>query len=115
MRGLPSITAEAVCFMRALEQRREARERILDDPWAEAFLSPIARGTLTAVKASGDLGQDAERLLFPGVTTYVLARHRFIDDALARRLSEGDVEQVMLLGAGYDTRAWRFADRAKGA
>jgi methyltransferase (TIGR00027 family) len=46
-------------------------------------------------------------------TTYVPLRHRFIDDHLAEALDE-DVEQVVLLGAGYDTRAHRFADQLDG-
>jgi methyltransferase (TIGR00027 family) len=40
-------------------------------------------------------------------------RHRFIDDALARSLA-GPLDQVVILGAGYDTRAYRFADRLRG-
>ena len=40
-------------------------------------------------------------------------RHRFIDDHLAAALDAG-VAQVVLLGAGYDTRAYRFADQLDG-
>ena len=40
-------------------------------------------------------------------------RHRFIDDHLAAALDAG-AEQVVLLGAGYDTRAYRFADQLAG-
>ena len=46
-------------------------------------------------------------------TTYVPLRHRFIDDHLAAALDAG-VGQVVLLGAGYDTRAYRFADQLDG-
>ena len=43
MRGQPSQTAEAVCWMRASEQRRKPSERILDDPYAKLFLGPMLR------------------------------------------------------------------------
>jgi methyltransferase (TIGR00027 family) len=42
------------------------------------------------------------------LTTFVLCRHRAMDDRLEAALAAG-VEQVVVLGAGYDTRAWRFA------
>jgi methyltransferase (TIGR00027 family) len=40
-------------------------------------------------------------------------RHRFIDDHLVQLLDAG-AAQVVLLGAGYDTRAYRFAERLDG-
>ena len=44
-----------------------------------------------------------------GLRGFVIARHRFIDDALTAATEQG-IDQLVLLGAGYDTRAWRFAD-----
>jgi methyltransferase (TIGR00027 family) len=108
----PSRTAEAVCLMRAIEQRRPPDERILDDPYAKLFLSRLARAALVSWEASGKLGNFAERLS-PGLTAYVLTRHRFIDDCLQRALAS-DVEQVVLLGAGYDSRGYRLATDLKG-
>lgn len=112
MRGRPSQTAEAVCLMRASDQRRPAGERILDDPHARDFLGPMSRAALASWEASGRWGRLAERLS-PGVTAWVLTRHRYIDDRLVQAL-EGDVEQVVLLGAGYDTRAYRLAGPLRG-
>jgi methyltransferase (TIGR00027 family) len=108
----PSQTAEAVCLMRATEQRRPAGKRILDDPYARLFLGRLSRAALASWEASGRLGEIAARLS-PGLAAYVLTRHRFIDDCLGRAL-EGDVEQVVLLGAGYDSRAYRFAATLRG-
>ena len=103
----PSQTAEAVCLMRATEQRRPPGERILDDPYARLFLGRLSRAALASWEASGKLGDVAARLS-PGLAAYVLTRHRFIDDCLGRAL-EADVAQLVLLGAGYDSRAYRFA------
>ena len=107
MRGRPSQTAEAVCWMRASEQRKKPTERIVDDPYAQLFLGPTQRMTLATWEASGRLGNLAE-LVSPGLLTWVLCRHRYIDDRLVHAL-RGEVEQVVLLGAGYDTRGYRLA------
>jgi methyltransferase (TIGR00027 family) len=108
----PSQTAEAVCLMRATEQRRAAQERIVDDPYAKLFLGRLARAALASWDVSGKLGEFAARLS-PGMAAYVLTRHRFIDDCLRRALAR-DVGQLVLLGAGYDSRAYRFAAALNG-
>jgi methyltransferase (TIGR00027 family) len=43
-----------------------------------------------------------------GLLQFAIARHRYMDDALARALRRG-IDQVVLLGAGYDMRAYRLA------
>ncbi|MCW2494766.1 MAG: hypothetical protein JWQ77_690 [Jatrophihabitans sp.] len=98
---------------RALEMHRAPRERIVTDRYAATFLSPFGkalRGPLALALPALDL---AERNGTTGMSTYVLCRHRFIDDHLGRSLDEG-AEQVVILGAGYDSRAYRFADQLAG-
>jgi methyltransferase (TIGR00027 family) len=107
VRGEPSQTAEAVCWMRASDQRRKPAERIVDDPYAKLFLGPMLRAALATWEASGRLGDLAERFA-PGLVAFVLCRHRYIDDCLRHALT-GPVEQVVILGAGYDMRAYRLA------
>lgn len=94
----PSRTAEVVCFFRAREHTRT--DGILRDPFAISFLDPPLRALL-ATPAAG--------LFLPQLAAYIAARHRHIDEALGRALA-GPVEQVVLLGAGYDSRGWRFAE-----
>jgi len=84
---------------------------VVDDPYAHLFLSRASRAALAAW--SGSLTGRALRRLGPSGTTYVPLRHRFIDDHLTAALDAG-AEQVVLLGAGYDTRAYRFADQLAG-
>jgi methyltransferase (TIGR00027 family) len=110
----PSKTAEVVCFFRALERRRP--QRILDDPFAHLFLGRSLMAALRAAEAAGSIGEVPARFL-PGIAAFVIARHRFIDDALEIALSVGGkqrCEQVVVLGAGYDTRAYRFAKQLAG-
>ena len=42
----------------------------------------------------------------PGARTSGIARTRLIDDWIEQ--SGGEVDQLVLLGAGFDTRAWRL-------
>lgn len=103
----PSRTAEATAFQRATEHRRPARQRIVDDPFAQHFLRPGLRAAVAAYGSSFVLkGVDD---LF-GLTPFVVTRHRYIDDRLGAALRAG-VEQVVVLGAGYDSRAFRFAEQ----
>lgn len=99
-------TAEAVCLMRAAERLRPAAARVLDDPHAELFLGPVARAALASLAAGGRLSFLADRLS-PRLSNWVVCRHRWIDDRLHAALGRG-VAQVLILGAGYDTRAQRF-------
>jgi methyltransferase (TIGR00027 family) len=96
---------------RALEYLKPPAERVIDDPWARLFLSAPARRALAAW--SGSLTGRVLRRLGAAGTTYVPLRHRFIDDHLTAALDAG-VSQVVLLGAGYDTRAYRFVDQLAG-
>ena len=111
LQSRPSLTAEAVTAARALEHLKPAAERVVDDPWAELFLSIATRRALAAW--SGSVTRRVFRRLGATGTSYVPLRHRFIDDHLLAALDGGAV-QVVLLGAGYDTRAYRFADQLDG-
>jgi methyltransferase (TIGR00027 family) len=54
------------------------------------------------------------RKLFPtGIHEYVLARTRVFDQAFVDALERG-FSQVVLLGAGMDTRAFRFQEKNRG-
>jgi methyltransferase (TIGR00027 family) len=112
MRGEPSQTAESVCLFRAADRQRPVATRILDDAYSELFLGAGARAALAAYRATGWLGRRAEKRA-PGLAAFVVTRHRQIDDWLVQAL-EGTVAQVVVLGAGYDTRAYRFAKELRG-
>lgn len=96
----PSRTAQAVCLFRAVEHARAPRHRIVDDPLATAFLP----WPLRALAQTWSLAPPSSII---GLATYVLARHAFIDEAIK---GHPEAQQVVLLGAGYDSRAWRLRD-----
>lgn len=47
----------------------------------------------------------------PGIYEYVIARTKYIDTEFKKALDER-FDQILLFGAGFDTRALRFEDRA---
>jgi methyltransferase (TIGR00027 family) len=101
----PSSTAQWTTLGRALELRRE--DRIVTDVYAPVFLSDVSQGLLRSMDLVGPAFRQAERLTVVGLAASGLCRHRFIDEHLGAALPA--VEQVLILGAGYDSRAYRFA------
>jgi methyltransferase (TIGR00027 family) len=115
-RGQGSRTAEYMALFRALESARPAPERLFADTLAAEFLS----GGLRAVARAGRLPlvRDLLRRLIDrrwrGPRPSAVVRTRLIDDALVAALAAG-VEQVVILGAGYDSRAYRLPGAASAA
>jgi methyltransferase (TIGR00027 family) len=101
----PSSTAQWTTLGRALELRRT--DRIVTDRYAPQFLSRPARAVLRGLDVTGPVVRRAERLRLAGLAASALCRHRFIDEHLLAALP--DVTQLLILGAGYDSRAYRFA------
>lgn len=106
--GQPSRTAQTVAFARAIESLRLREERLFEDPYAAHFLDGdgrwmlrLLRGTISRRPVLYFIDQIA-----PGLLPYAIARTAFIDEALAAALRRG-ILQVLILGAGYDTRALR--------
>lgn len=115
-RAGPSRTAEFVALFRALESRLSADRRLFDDPYAHAFLGARLRAVLalSRVPVTGGLVVDAIDRGWPGARVGVVVRTRFIDGALGTALADG-IDQVLILGSGFDTRAYRVpgAERAR--
>jgi methyltransferase (TIGR00027 family) len=81
---------------------------VLDDPYARFFLQPSVQRMLSVRRRALPMGGIAAE-----VNDFVVCRHRYMDECLLGALEEG-VEQVVVLGAGYDTRAWRFSEQLAG-
>lgn len=105
----PSRTARFVALFRALETRLPADRRLFADPFAEDFLDGRLAAALAAarVPGTGPLVPAYIDRRWPGTRVSVLVRTRFIDEALERAVDDG-VAQLVLLGAGFDARAYRL-------
>jgi methyltransferase (TIGR00027 family) len=104
-----SQTAEYMAFFRASESVRPPQRRMFVDSLAVQFIRPSLRIAvwLSKMPAIAKLvNWYADRRL-PGARTSAIARTRFIDDVLANVVEKG-VGQVVILGAGFDCRAYRL-------
>lgn len=97
-----SLTAAGIALARAVESNKPAEERICYDPYARLFVPTWMYRFLGFFIKSGY----AERR-GPGVNGFLAARERYIDDVLQNFLDAG-LQQLVILGAGYDSRAYRF-------
>lgn len=102
-----SVTAEGIAAMRAIESEKPEGERICYDPYAKRFVSPMM---LAFIKFFIKIG--FAEIKGPDVIGYLVVRCRYIDDYLASCLKDG-IKQLVILGAGYDSRAYRF-EQLKG-
>jgi methyltransferase (TIGR00027 family) len=108
--GQASRTAEYMALFRALETMRSADLRLCEDRFAMAFLRPRLRLVvgLSRLRLAGTLIRAYIDHRWPGARTSAVARTRFIDDVAEAALNSG-IEQVVILGAGFDARAYRIA------
>jgi len=107
-----SWTAEISATLRAVESIRPHRERLLQDIYAASFLRPSIRFLLkNRFLTDFALWFFIDRR-FPGASVTNVTRVRFVDDVLKRGIAAG-VRQVIILGAGYDSRAYRFPELKK--
>lgn len=102
-----SQTAEITCAQRAGETLMPQERRLIDDPVARRFVSRPLRRAMIANRLTSRLTLSVFDRKFPGFMAVVLLRNRWYEDLLARCVRDG-VRQVVLLGAGYDTSAWRL-------
>ena len=117
----PSVTALEAAAYRVLGSKHPDPAIRNADVFAEKLLGPAERAIL---KESGStivldaLAMDTERAWTAlGTRTFfargVHVRTRHIDDVLAEHLRAG-VTQVVILGAGLDSRAYRFGEAMRG-
>lgn len=88
-------TGLLVAAIRAMESTRE--DRLFTDPYADKLAGDTGRALLAAA-----IAETGERSM-----VQIVVRTRFFDDALLRAVRVAD--QVVILAAGMDARAYRLA------
>ena len=94
----------------AIEQNFPQEERIINDTLAPKLYSGADRFWIQLTKISvfrNWIVGITEKLL-PGGWSCFLVRKRYIDDHLLEAVGNREVEAVVNLGAGFDTRLYRF-------
>ena len=102
----PSETAMATAFMRALASHDEREEVKGPDYLAEVFLTEDRKGPLKDPRVREWVMKNK---IDPGAYEFMIARTAFFDYVVQQALRE-NVPQIVFLGAGYDTRPYRFKD-----
>jgi methyltransferase (TIGR00027 family) len=113
--GLPSKTSVLAASLRAVGAKNPDTALRNPDYLAIKFLGPRARALLKDFPMDAldlDFGQAVERLSTQdrGSVTTMFIRTKHLDRALDVALREG-TRQVIILGAGFDSRGYRFRDR----
>jgi methyltransferase (TIGR00027 family) len=109
--GKASRTADLAAVFRAAESMRPEDQRVCYDPLAKHFLSGIF-SILARSRLLTKVGLWYAERVGPGGVGNKVASTRYIDDYLQTCIDDG-IEQLVILGAGYDSRAYRF-DELKG-
>lgn len=98
----PALT---LAYLRAVESYRPAQERLFEDgfsrdlmpaSWKISLLPGIRHAIISFMET-----------FVPGLIGDLYCRTHYIDEALAKAL-RGGVKQIVILGAGFDARAYRI-------
>ena len=105
-----SFAGVSTAATRVIELYYPEDQRLFDDPLAYKFLPFGWRAFLRFFYLPGlrSVVLALRERRMPGTLGAILCRTRYIDDVLKRSLEEG-LDQVVILGAGFDTRAYRIS------
>ena len=112
----PSRTSIVVAALRAFGAREPDAMVRNPDSLAERLISSDELQLIKEHPIAQALGEEYQKARrqreIAGMSNLLLIRTRFIDECLVQALSDG-ATQVVILGAGFDTRAYRFAHLLK--
>lgn len=112
--GKASQTAQYIAFCRALESQEQPARRLFNDPYAFALLSAPYRmfARLAHLPILGKLVYATLDLGWPYTRSSAVVRTRAIDDLVRDAIRSG-ARQLVLLGAGFDSRGCRLEEAGK--
>jgi len=103
-----SETARFAALHRAISNKEFKNEKFGPDFLAEYFLPSHFRFFIRFKKIRKNIKKKLNKLL-PGLHEYMIARTAFFDKLFINALNK-KIPQIVLLGAGYDSRAYRFSN-----
>jgi methyltransferase (TIGR00027 family) len=115
---LPSRTSILTAAARALGSR-EPDASVRNPDWvADRLIGPAELALIAEHPIGTALDRDFQEAIYDpdvfGFTWLMLVRTRFIDEMMERAVRNG-ASQLVILGAGFDTRAHRFTELLKDA
>ncbi|MEP7355143.1 MAG: SAM-dependent methyltransferase [Acidobacteriota bacterium] len=117
MTELPSRTSVWAAAARAVGSRIQHPHWHNPDELADKILGPDERALLAGHPLAEAMEQDTPQLrdnpeLMSSVMTLIV-RTKFIDEKLRAAVADG-AQQIVIMGAGWDTRAYRFKELLQG-
>jgi methyltransferase (TIGR00027 family) len=109
---IPSETALFAALRRTIANKEYNNNKLGPDYLAEIFLPAYYRFFLKFEKVRKNTKNKLAGFM-PGLTEYIIARTAFFDGLFINAI-KNQIPQIVLLGAGYDSRAYRFAKSNKG-
>lgn len=106
-----SLTAQVNAAQRAAETMQPPGRRLLDDPYSRHFVCHPALRALLTHRLPADAALRAFDHLWGGLHAHIVLRARYTDDVCEAAIRDG-IDQVVLLGAGFDTTSLRRAESA---
>ena len=103
----PSQSAEGIALIRMGELMCPEDQRICNDVYAPFFVNPMIVQFIREHPDEAEKRSLEHERRFPGLNNTTVARVRYFDDRVKAALDAG-VGQLVILGAGYDTRAYRI-------
>jgi methyltransferase (TIGR00027 family) len=103
-----SLTAQINAAQRAAETLLPPGRRLLDDPYSRHFVRHPALRAMVAHRLAADAAIRVFDRLWGGLHAHIVLRVRYVDDLCRAAIDDG-IDQVVLLGAGFDTTGLRAA------
>jgi methyltransferase (TIGR00027 family) len=108
----PSRTARFVALGRALADSGLSHVPDFHDPTARVFLSAKGKRSLAKAEEAARSGKRSMRVETARVMADMIALRTAAIDVAVRHAIAGGARQLVILGAGYDGRAWRMPELA---
>ena len=110
----PSGTAEGIAYMRYYESLRPPSQRICNDYLAYHFMAWwVKLAALVSRPFPATFMDWAFEKKGMGISGFIAVRTRMFDDYVLKGAAAG-ARQYVVMGAGLDSRAYRFADELAG-
>ncbi len=99
-------TALGAAVCRLIEQFQPEETQLFNDPVVEYLVGKLIQTSMKFARVRNFTIKQTDAIM-KGIYGAQICRTRFIDDAVLAALSQ-EIGQLMILGAGYDTRPYRL-------
>lgn len=106
-----SRTAEMVCLIRAISSKEENSFLKSDDYIAFKIIPDFSKLLFGFSFFRNFFKKMLSKIGIPGIYEYVIARTKYIDEIFKNL--DSSFEQVLIFGAGFDSRVIRFSEKLK--